>query len=346
MNFKQKICSPNQLSEILSASNRPLVMTNGVFDVLHTGHLTYLEQASRLGQNLLVAVNSDASVRTLNKGPDRPVNSEQDRALMLAALGFVDWVTIFEESTPLVLLSRIKPDVYVKGGDYDMATLEEARCVREWGGRALSLGWVDGVSTTALLQRWRQHKRRVIFLDRDGVLNVDKGFVHLWQDFEWKDHAIEGLLALQGLGYDLVVVTNQSGLARGLYGLDEYQELTRQMKQALVSHGIHLLGVYHCPHHPEGIQKNWAISCHCRKPMPGLIMQAALDHGISLRDSIMVGDRWIDIEAGRAAGVGSCYLMSQTDKEASSLEDVPSVENLVDLAARLNSCPAKSLRPG
>lgn len=336
MSFRQKICSVDQLLEILSASNRPLVMTNGVFDVLHPGHLTYLEQAARLGQNLLVAVNSDASVKTLNKGPDRPVNSERDRALMLAALGFVDWVTIFEESTPLVLLSRIKPEVYVKGGDYDMGTLEEARYVRGWGGQALSLGWVDGFSTTSLLQRWRQHRRRAIFLDRDGVLNVDKGFVHRWQDFEWKDNAIEGLLALQGLGYDLVVVTNQSGLARGFYGLDAYQELTHQMQQALTNRGVHLLGVYHCPHHPEGIVKNWAVTCHCRKPMPGLLMQAALDHGISLRDSIMVGDRWTDVEAGRVAGVGACYLINPIHKDSSpSLEGVHGFDNLVDLALHL-----------
>lgn len=134
---------------------RPLVFTNGVFDVLHRGHVTYLAAARALGAGLFVALNSDASVRTLGKGPDRPVNKAGDRAIVLAALESVSAVGIFEETTPVALLSRIRPDIYVKGGDYKIDQLPEAKAMREWGGRTLILPFVDGYSTTDMLKRVR-----------------------------------------------------------------------------------------------------------------------------------------------------------------------------------------------
>ena len=133
----------------------PVVFTNGVFDVLHRGHVTYLAQARALGGSLVVAINTDASARRLGKGPERPLNGEQDRAAMLAALASVDLVTWFDEDTPVALLEELRPDVYVKGGDYDMATLEETRRIQSWGGRALAIPFVDGYSTTALVKRIR-----------------------------------------------------------------------------------------------------------------------------------------------------------------------------------------------
>lgn len=134
---------------------RPLVFTNGVFDVLHLGHVMYLASARELGATLLVAVNSDSSARQLGKGPDRPLNRETDRLLVVAALESVSFVTTFEESTPYELLKRCRPDVYVKGGDYDIETLEETRLVRSWGGRAVAIPFVDGYSTSALVKRIR-----------------------------------------------------------------------------------------------------------------------------------------------------------------------------------------------
>lgn len=135
---------------------RPLVFTNGVFDVLHRGHVTYLAQARALGAALLVAVNSDASARALGKGPDRPLNRELDRALVVAALQSVDHVVLFDEPTPCELIERIRPDVYVKGGDYDVDRLREAELVRSWGGRAVALPFVGGYSTTQLVERIRK----------------------------------------------------------------------------------------------------------------------------------------------------------------------------------------------
>ena len=134
---------------------RPLAFTNGVFDVLHRGHVLYLAAAHELGAALLVAVNSDSSARRLGKGPDRPLNGESDRLLVLAALESVSFVTSFEEPTPCELLQRCRPEVYVKGGDYDMESLEETRLVRSWGGRSVAIPFVDGYSTSALVQRIR-----------------------------------------------------------------------------------------------------------------------------------------------------------------------------------------------
>jgi rfaE bifunctional protein nucleotidyltransferase chain/domain len=134
---------------------RPLVFTNGVFDVLHRGHVLYLAAARELGAALLVAINSDSSARQLGKGADRPLNSELDRSVVVAALESVSFVTTFEESTPCELLQRCRPDIYVKGGDYDMEALEETRLVRSWGGRSIAIPFVDGYSTSALVQRIR-----------------------------------------------------------------------------------------------------------------------------------------------------------------------------------------------
>lgn len=143
------------LARRLAALPRPLVFTNGVFDVLHRGHVDYLHAARQLGGSLLVAVNTDASARRLGKGPDRPLNRDIDRALVLAGLAAVDAVTFFDESTPVALLGRVRPDLYVKGGDYDMETLAETALVRSWGGRALAIPFTHGYSTTHLVRRIR-----------------------------------------------------------------------------------------------------------------------------------------------------------------------------------------------
>jgi rfaE bifunctional protein nucleotidyltransferase chain/domain len=151
-----KICAPAQLLARLAQLPRPLVFTNGVFDVLHRGHVLYLAQARALGASLLVALNTDASARRLGKGPDRPLNNEADRALVMAALAATSLVTWFDEDTPLALITQIKPDILVKGGDYDMSKLAETQVVQAYGGRVLALPFVDGYSTTALVRKIRQ----------------------------------------------------------------------------------------------------------------------------------------------------------------------------------------------
>jgi rfaE bifunctional protein nucleotidyltransferase chain/domain len=153
--FLDKLCAPAALAQRVAALAAPRVFTNGVFDILHRGHVTYLAQARALGASLIVGLNSDASARGLAKGPDRPLNAELDRACVLAALESVSLVVLFDEATPVELLKRLRPELYVKGGDYDIEALEETRWVRSWGGEARALAFVDGYSTTALVERIR-----------------------------------------------------------------------------------------------------------------------------------------------------------------------------------------------
>jgi rfaE bifunctional protein nucleotidyltransferase chain/domain len=131
------------------------VFTNGVFDVLHRGHVVYLGQARALGGSLIVALNTDASARRLGKGADRPLNQERDRAIVMASQESIGLVTWFDEDTPLEVIGEIRPDVLVKGGDYDMSKLPETALVKTWGGRALALPFVSGYSTTKLVERIR-----------------------------------------------------------------------------------------------------------------------------------------------------------------------------------------------
>ncbi len=150
-----KLCAPAAIGARVAALPQPVVFTNGVFDILHRGHVSYLAQARALGGSLVVGLNSDASARGLGKGPDRPLNGETDRACVLAALESVSLVVLFDEATPVELLKRVRPRIYVKGGDYDIDALEETRWVRSWGGEARALPFVDGYSTTSLVKRIR-----------------------------------------------------------------------------------------------------------------------------------------------------------------------------------------------
>ncbi len=153
--FLEKVVARQDAAARVAALPRPLVFSNGVFDVLHPGHVTYLAQARELGASLVLALNTDASARRLGKGPDRPLNNEQDRAVLMAALESVSLVTWFDENTPLELIAELKPDILVKGGDYDMDKLAETAVVKAYGGKALAIPIVAGYSTTALVKKIR-----------------------------------------------------------------------------------------------------------------------------------------------------------------------------------------------
>ena len=157
MNFLSKIIAWDKLPDwrnALRASGKKLVVTNGCFDILHLGHVTYLENARNFGDALLIGVNSDSAVRGL-KGPSRPVNSEADRAAVLAALQSVDGVCIFADTTATKFLAAAQPDIYVKGGDYTLETLnqDERRAVESAGGKIMLVPFVPGKSTTGLLEK-------------------------------------------------------------------------------------------------------------------------------------------------------------------------------------------------
>jgi rfaE bifunctional protein nucleotidyltransferase chain/domain len=156
--FEAKILSAQQAVERIAGDQwlKPLVFTNGVFDILHRGHVTYLDEAAQLGATLVVGVNSDASAKRLGKGPDRPLNTSDDRAALLAALACVTAVVIFDEDTPVEIIGQLRPDIIVKGGDYEMQVLPETKLVQSWGGKAVAIPFEFARSTTNLVEKIRQ----------------------------------------------------------------------------------------------------------------------------------------------------------------------------------------------
>ncbi len=153
--FEQKVCLREELKQRIALLPKPVVMTNGVFDLLHRGHVTYLAQARELGASLVLAVNTDASVKRLGKGDDRPINTCDDRMAVLAALAAVDLVVPFDEDTALETVEIAHPDIYVKGGDYDMHSIPEGRAVLAYGGRVEAIQFEHDRSTSKTLAKLR-----------------------------------------------------------------------------------------------------------------------------------------------------------------------------------------------
>jgi D-glycero-D-manno-heptose 1,7-bisphosphate phosphatase len=163
--------------------------------------------------------------------------------------------------------------------------------------------------------------KRAVFLDRDGVINRDRGYVHRWEDFEFLPGVLAAARRLVEREWTLVVVTNQSGIARGYFTEETYRALTRRMTEVFTVQGAPLAGVYHCPHHPEGRVAALAVACDCRKPAPGMFLRASDELGLSLPDSVMVGDKPSDVVAARNAGVGRSFLIRSGPVGADAMAD-------------------------
>ncbi|HEY5715762.1 MAG TPA: D-glycero-beta-D-manno-heptose 1,7-bisphosphate 7-phosphatase [Psychromonas sp.] len=151
--------------------------------------------------------------------------------------------------------------------------------------------------------------KRAVFLDRDGVLNVDNGYVSNSDDFQFIDGVIDACRALKEKGYLLVVITNQSGIARGYFSEEQFHNLTEWMDWSLADRGVDLDGIYYCPHHAENGLGEYKVDCDCRKPKPGMLINAIEDLNIDPSQSILVGDKVSDIQAGLAAGIKTNYLV-------------------------------------
>lgn len=153
--------------------------------------------------------------------------------------------------------------------------------------------------------------RKAAFLDRDGVINVDHGYVYRWEDFAFVPGAVESLRRLQASGYALVIVTNQSGIARGYYDEAALQRLHEALREHLARQGVTLAAIDYCPHLPDASVARYALDCDCRKPAPGMLLRTAEALGLDLAASLMFGDKPSDIEAGRRAGVGRCVRLAK-----------------------------------
>ena len=173
------------------------------------------------------------------------------------------------------------------------------------------------------------------FLDRDGVINVDHGYVSRWEDFEFLPGVPEALRSLGKAGYQLIVISNQSGIGRGFYSEADLEELNRRIAHHLQElWAIEMTGFYHCPHHPTDALGDYLTRCECRKPAPGMILRAAEEHNIDLAGSLLVGDKRSDIEAGKAAGVGRLFHVS-TATNMEPVADCVAVSSLREVADKL-----------
>ncbi len=183
---------------------------------------------------------------------------------------------------------------------------------------------------------WVRNMISAVFLDRDGVINVDHGYVSTWEQFEFLPGASEALRELQDAGYLLIIVSNQSGIGRGYYSERDLHTLNQAIADHLDStHGVTLSGFYHCPHHPTEAEGEFRQQCDCRKPAPGMIQQAVLEHGIDVTTSLLVGDKDSDIEAGRAAGVARLFKVLDSAQSGASAPDIQFVTALSEVPSLL-----------
>lgn len=175
---------------------------------------------------------------------------------------------------------------------------------------------------------------KAVFLDRDGTINVDKGYVYKVEDFEFEKGAIEGLKVLQHSGYQLIIITGQSGIGRGYYLEDDYHKFMEHMYQQLAKHNVRISGEYFCPHHPEKGIGRYEVDCECRKPKTRMLEKAVQDHHIDLPDSWVIGDKTDDIEMGRRAGCRTILVKTGKAGKDGNFEVKPdyTAENLLEAA--------------
>lgn len=179
---------------------------------------------------------------------------------------------------------------------------------------------------------------KVAFLDRDGVINKEIGYLHKIEDFEYTEQLISGLQSLILLGFSLVIVTNQAGIARGLYSLEDYRKLTDWMVDDLRRHRVTFLDILFCPHHPNGVVPNYTASCYCRKPLPGMFLNARDRFNIDMENSILIGDKESDVKAAAAAGVGRSFLVRSGHYFGQvSIPDIAIFDNLFEVSCFLQA---------
>ncbi|MBA5808499.1 D-glycero-beta-D-manno-heptose 1,7-bisphosphate 7-phosphatase [Morganella morganii] len=186
-----------------------------------------------------------------------------------------------------------------------------------------------------------------VFLDRDGTINADTGYLHEIDDFQFIENAIEAMQAIKQMGYALIIVTNQSGIARGMFTEDQFMHLTEWMDWSLADRGVDLDGIYYCPHHPEGTVEEFRQVCNCRKPAPGMLLDAQKHLKIDMGNSYMVGDKLDDMLAGRAAEVGTTVLVrtgKPVTEDAEAAADIV-INSIADLPALLKPVQKSAKSP-
>lgn len=346
-NTAAKIKSRKEIADIIAklhSTSKKTGYTSGVFDILHPGHIDYLQKAKAECDVLIVGVNSDSSVKQ-NKGENRPICEENDRALLVAALECVDYVFLFSEKNNNTNIEQLKPAVYIKAADYDKSKLSSAPLVEAYGGQVKLIPFLKGYSSSKIIAKiegFRSSadtnpiaiepypKMPAVFLDRDGTINKHVEYLHEPQKFELLPGAMEGLAEFQRNGYRIIVVTNQAGIGMGYFAKEDLFRVHKEMLRLAHSAGVAIDRIYFCPH-------SQADNCSCRKPAPGMIERAVKELNIDLENSYVIGDMTSDIQLAKNAGCKSVLVKSGEAGKDGKYQVTPDMtaENLLDAAQKI-----------
>lgn len=296
------------LAEKYRLEGKKIGCISGSFDLITGSHYKAFFQASQLCDALFVLLNSNSSV-SIYKGPGKPIIDESERAYIVSQPRYVDGVHIFDDLTPINILDKIKPDVFFNAQEWGKNCIEK-NTVEKHGGHIESLVFEVNEkwnkSSSELIKKIIAANSvggvRAVFLDRDGVINDNKeGYIHQWKDFVLLPQVCDALKLLVTGGYKIIIVTNQSGVARNMYDVHDIEVLHTKMTDLFRHEGINIDAIYYCPHHPED-------KCNCRKPNSGMFIRAVDDLGVNLSKSYFVGDSASDIEAGLNVNLKTIYI--------------------------------------
>ena len=355
MKHQNKILSRETIAkkcETLRRHSRTIGFTSGAFDLLHAGHVDYLEKARAFCDVLIVGVNTDASVRKY-KGPDRPIVPQQYRARVIAALESVDYVFLFEERRNQKNIEALRPNYYIKAGDYSAGTLTSREAVETYGGEVRLVPVAQSISTTEIIDkivglsgvssdRFVEHENTVhierkrakrgpaVFLDRDGTINEEVLYLHDPKDFKLLPHVTEGMKQFQDMGYRIIIITNQPGIGVGYYAKSDFFAVNRTMLSHLSKAGILVDKIYFCPH-------SKSEQCNCRKPGLALVRRGEEELNLDLTRSIIIGDRTGDMETGRRAGMKTILVRTGFKGEDADFSGEPDywADDLLDAANQI-----------
>ena len=311
------------LCETWRSQGKTIGFTSGAFDLIHAGHVRYLEQAKQMCDVLIVGVNTDTSVRAY-KGPDRPIVAESFRVQVVAALESVSFVFPFEERRNQKNIHMLKPDFYIKAGDYTKEALTSGGIVENNGGEVRLIPVENDISTTDIVQKiaeqqglpeeiFLEHEKTVhiqrkpakrgpaVFFDRDGTINKEIDYLDDPNEFKLLPNVLEGIKKFQEMGYRIIVITNQPGIGFGYYTKHDFFRVNKAMLSHFSKAGIKVDKIYFCPH-------TQAEGCDCRKPGQALIERAKAELNLDLSRSVIIGDRTSDIETGKRAGMLSILV--------------------------------------
>ncbi|RMG42194.1 MAG: HAD-IIIA family hydrolase [Candidatus Dadabacteria bacterium] len=339
----EKITTRDNLVKLagkFKGEGRKIGFTSGVFDLLHAGHVDYLREAKSFCDLLIVAVNSDKSVKEI-KGEKRPLIPESERAKVVAALEAVDYVFIFDDPNNNTNIKLLKPDVYIKAGDYQKETLSSAPLVEEYGGEVKLIKLKHDISTSSIVETICERygvlpvaeklpppePRPAVFLDRDGTINTYVEYLHEPEKLELLPGTVEALKLLQQAGYRIVITTNQPGIGLGYFKKEDFFKVMKRLFTLVSKEGVLIDRVYYSPH-TKAENSKW------RKPETGMIEAAVKDLNIILKESFVIGDMTSDIKFGENAGC-STVLVKTGQAGTDGLYDVKPdfvADNLLEAA--------------